>query len=221
MRIKKGWSDCEHTHTHTHSHTQTKHEGKHIHLIFTAEGEVTSGVKAAVTQHCRVISVENMELWCKRYCCWGELIPNSRLSSLSLPLCPSQLPSLPLPPSLPPSLPPALSSPYLSLFFSARSPAISPHQPLPFTAAGVREGEGEPGGADGALLQGAAGTSCLWQHQECHHTRANVRQPRSLFYLQDLSSRSDLFPRAGFSFSFDALSKPGGGRHPGTRLQYF
>lgn len=52
-----------------------------------------------------------------------------------------------------------------------------PHQPLSLSAAGIREGEGKPGGADGALLQGAAGKSRLRQHQERRHAGPDVSQP--------------------------------------------
>lgn len=51
----------------------------------------------------------------------------------------------------------------------------APYQPLSFSAAGIGEGEGKPGGADGALFQGAAGSSRLRQHQERRHTRPDVR----------------------------------------------
>lgn len=47
-------------------------------------------------------------------------------------------------------------------------------QPLPLSAAGYREGEGKPSGADRALFQGAAWTGSLWQHQERRHSRTNV-----------------------------------------------
>lgn len=51
-------------------------------------------------------------------------------------------------------------------------------QSLPLSAAGYREGEGKPGGADRALFQGAAWTGSLWQHQERRHTRPNVSKLR-------------------------------------------
>lgn len=51
-------------------------------------------------------------------------------------------------------------------------------QSLPLSAAGYREGEGKPGGADGALFQGAAWTSSLRQHQERRHTRPDVSKLR-------------------------------------------
>lgn len=65
-------------------------------------------------------------------------------------------------------------SPSPSFFSHTFTFPSSLDQPLPVSAAGVWEGEREPGGADGALLQGAPGTSRLWKHQERCHARANV-----------------------------------------------
>lgn len=84
-----------------------------------------------------------------------------------------------------PSLSSPLSCSCLWTFFCFLT-CISSHQPLPVSAAGIGEGERTASGADGALLQGAAGTSRLWKHQECCHTRTNVRQPHYLLYLRDL-----------------------------------
>lgn len=63
-----------------------------------------------------------------------------------------------------------------SLFFPFT--CFTPPQPLPLSAAGYREGEGKPSGADGALFQGAAWTGSLWQHQERRHSRTNVSKLR-------------------------------------------
>lgn len=62
-------------------------------------------------------------------------------------------------------------------------------QSLPLSAAGYREGEGKPGGADRALFQGAAWTGSLWQHQERRHTRPNVSKLRQDFgFVGDASN---------------------------------
>lgn len=114
-------------------------------------------------ESCSDTAVLRVFLCKKCYCYWIKLISNSLSRRLYLS-SPSRLdfPS------------PALSPP-LPLFFCFLT-CIAPRQPLPLSAAGVGEGEGKPGGADGALLQGAAGTSRLWQHQERRHARADVRQ---------------------------------------------
>lgn len=143
----------------------------------------------------------------------SKLLPLPSVLSLSLSvlLSPSQLAvSLPLSPRLLP----ALSCPFLLSLFCLLT-CIAPDQPLPLAAAGVGEGEGKPSGADGALLQGAAGTSRLWQHQECHYARADVRQPCKLFYF----TRSVLC--LWFVFVFDVVTKPEGGMHLRTLLRHF
>lgn len=210
MRIKKGWTRCECPHMHTYSNSDTKHvslddnrcaihkcvhtwrptQPLHFHCRHTAEGKVTSGAKAAVTQQSR-------ESFCVKNWAFVEMLVllnqiQTLLSVLSLTVCTSLPPSRLTSPSLPPSpcLLPALSSPLLLFCLLT---CIAPYQPLPLSAAGVGEGEGKPGGADGALLQGAPGTSRLWQHQECRHARADVRQPRKLFYARDRSSFCELF----------------------------
>lgn len=83
------------------------------------------------------------------------------LACTSLPLLTSSLPGP--------------SSPFAPLVFCFIT-CPAPHQPLSFSAAGVGEGEGKPRGADGALFQGAAGSSCLRQHQERRLARPDVRQ---------------------------------------------
>lgn len=136
------------------------HKFTHTFFNSTAEGKVTSRLQ---WRQSRVFLLwEISPLW--KYD-WINYIFNSFLCSLIFSLAAS--PSLPLPTRLP--LPP------LPLFCLLT--CLAPFQPLPLSAAGVGEGEGEPGGADGALLQGAAGTSRLWQHQERRHARADVRQP--------------------------------------------
>lgn len=106
------------------------------------------------------------------------------------PCCLFPLPS-PISPSTPSPLSPFRPLPALFLSSSASSPASSPYQPLPVSSAGIGEGEGKPGRADGALLQGAAGTCCLWQHQERSHARADVRLCRINIYAWDLTSFCD------------------------------
>lgn len=102
--------------------------------------------------------------------------------------------------------PPFLALPALSSLVFLPLTCIALYQPLPFSAAGVGEGEGKPGGADRALFQGAPGTGRLWQHKECCNTCTDVSETA---VLTPLRTRSILF----LWFVVDVFTKPEGGMH--------
>lgn len=158
------------------------HDGQHGRLIFTADKLQREKLhqERRLQWHSSLQSVFCVKK-IEPLCYWVKLISNSCLFSLfSLSLSP------------PPS--PALSSP---LFLTC----IALHQPLPLSAAGVREGEGKPGGADGALLQGAPGKSRLWQHQERRHARADVSEAAT-------HTHTDMRPNIFLWYVVEVLTEP-------------
>lgn len=164
------------------------HDGQHGRLIFTADKLQREKLhqERRLQWHSSLQSVFCVKK-IEPLCYWVKLISNSCLFSLfSLSLSP------------PPS--PALSSP---LFLTC----IALHQPLPLSAAGVREGEGKPGGADGALLQGAPGKSRLWQHQERRHARADVSEAAT-------HTHTDMRPNIFLWYVVEVSTEPEGRMRP-------
>lgn len=158
------------------SHTHICRPGQQSHSAVQADMEYTNTLSpnfTAVVKWLPFKKLLRMLLWrkCTKLKCLHIAIHFNISSLLTFPPTPCRL--LPLALSPLPSL--------LSASVSASSPASLLQQPLSFSAAGVGEGEGKPGGADGALFQGAAGTRRLRQHQERRHARPNVRQTHLCF----------------------------------------